>query len=313
MSEKIIIDCDPGQDDAVALFLALSSPEELEILGITTVAGNVPLKLTERNARIICDIADSKETQVFAGCSRPMLVDLMTAENVHGKTGIDGIDIFIPKTPLKELHAVDFIVKTLKDADTDSITLVPTGPLTNIALAIIKDPSILDSIKQIVLMGGAMREAGNLSASAEFNMRVDPHAAKVVFQCGLPIIVMSLDVTHKVLTSKERVSEIESIGNSVSTATANMLKFFARYDSEKYGVDGAPLHDPCTIAWLLNQNLFIGKECNVRIETESSLTLGHTSVDFWGVEGNIPNAIWMQDVDDDGFYDLLINRLRRFD
>ena len=313
MSEKIIIDCDPGQDDAVALFLALSSPDELEILGITTVAGNVPLKLTERNARIICDIADSKETQVFAGCSRPMLVDLMTAENVHGKTGIDGIDIFIPKTPLKELHAVDFIVKTLKDADTDSITLVPTGPLTNIALAIIKDPSILDSIKQIVLMGGAMREAGNLSASAEFNMRVDPHAAKVVFECGLPIIVMSLDVTHKVLTSKERVSEIESIGNSVSTATANMLKFFARYDSEKYGVDGAPLHDPCTIAWLLNQNLFIGKECNVRIETESSLTLGHTSVDFWGVEGNIPNAIWMQDVDDDGFYDLLINRLRRFD
>ena len=313
MSEKIIIDCDPGQDDAVALFLALSSPEELEILGITTVAGNVPLKLTERNARIICDIADSKETDVFAGCSRPMLVDLMTAENVHGKTGIDGIDIFKPKTPLKELHAVDFIVKTLKDADTDSITLVPTGPLTNIALAIIKDPSILDSIKQIVLMGGAMREAGNLSASAEFNMRVDPHAAKVVFECGLPIIVMSLDVTHKVLTSKERVSEIESIGNSVSTATANMLKFFARYDSEKYGVDGAPLHDPCTIAWLLNQNLFIGKECNVRIETESSLTLGHTSVDFWGVEGNIPNAIWMQDVDDDGFYDLLINRLRRFD
>jgi len=313
MSEKIIIDCDPGQDDAVALFLALSSPEELEILGITTVAGNVPLKLTERNARIICDIADSKETEVFAGCSRPMLVDLMTAENVHGKTGIDGIDIFKPKTPLKELHAVDFIVKSLKDADTDSITLVPTGPLTNIALAIIKDPSILDSIKQIVLMGGAMREAGNLSASAEFNMRVDPHAAKVVFECGLPIIVISLDVTHKVLTSKERVSEIESIGNSVSTATANMLKFFARYDSEKYGVDGAPLHDPCTIAWLLNQNLFIGKECNVRIETESSLTLGHTSVDFWGVEGNIPNAIWMQDVDDDGFYDLLINRLRRFD
>ncbi len=312
MSEKIIIDCDPGQDDAVALFLALSSPDELEILGITTVAGNVPLKLTERNARIICDIADSKKTQVFAGCSRPMLVDLMTAENVHGKTGIDGIDIFKPMTLLKELHAVDFIVETLKDAGTDSITLVPTGPLTNIALAIIKDPSILNSIKQIVLMGGAMREAGNLSASAEFNMRVDPHAAKVVFECGLPIIVMSLDVTHKVLTSRERVREIESIGNSVSTATANMLKFFARYDSEKYGIDGAPLHDPCTIAWLLNQDLFIGKECNVRIETESPLTLGHTSVDFWGVEGNIPNATWMQDVDDDGFYDLLINRLRRF-
>lgn len=313
MSKKIIIDCDPGQDDAVALFLAMSSPDELEILGITTVAGNVPLNLTQRNARIICDIANYKNAKVFSGCSRPILVDLVTAENVHGNTGIDGIDIFEPETTLRKMHAVDFIIETLSEAEANSITLVPTGPLTNIALAIIKDPSILNAVKQIVLMGGAMREAGNLGASAEFNMRVDPHAARVVFECGIPIIVMSLDVTHKVLTSRERVKEIESIGNSVSSATANMLKFFARYDSEKYGIDGAPLHDPCTIAWLLKEDLFSGKECNVRIETDSPLTLGHTSVDFWGVEGNTPNAIWIEDIDDIGFYNLLIDRLKRFD
>lgn len=313
MSKKIIIDCDPGQDDAVALFLAISSPDELEILGITTVAGNVPLNLTQRNARIICDIANYKKAKVFSGCSRPILVDLVTAENVHGNTGIDGIDIFEPETTLRKTHAVDFIIETLSEAEANSITLVPTGPLTNIALAIIKDPSILNAVKQIVLMGGAMREAGNLGASAEFNMRVDPHAARVVFECGIPIIVMSLDVTHKVLTSKERVKEIESIGNSVSSATANMLKFFARYDSEKYGIDGAPLHDPCTIAWLLKEDLFSGKKCNVRIETDSSLTLGHTSVDFWGVERNTPNAIWIEDIDDVGFYNLLIDRLKRFD
>jgi len=312
LSEKIIIDCDPGQDDAVALFLALASQDELDIQGITTVAGNVPLALTERNARIICEIADCEDIPVYAGCPRPMMIELVTAENVHGSTGIDGIDIFKPKKEIENKHAVDFIIDSLKGAEKDSITLVPMGPLTNIAMSIIKDPTILRNIKQIVLMGGAMREAGNLSASAEFNMRVDPHAAAKVFNCGKPIIVMSLDVTHKVLTSKERVKIIENIGNNVASATADMLKFFARYDSNKYGKDGAPLHDPCTIAWLLQPDLFEGKECNVRIETCSPLTMGHTSVDYWGVEAIKPNAIWMQNIDDEGFYDLLIKRLKKF-
>ena len=312
MHEKIIIDCDPGQDDAVALFLAMASPDELDILGITTVAGNVPLELTQRNARIICDIAGNHDLSVYAGCSRPMLLDLVTAENVHGMSGLDGVDIYEPIRTIKKTHAIDFIVETLKAASDNSITLVPTGPLTNIAMAMIKEPSISKNIKQIVLMGGAMQEGGNLSPSAEFNILVDPHAAHVVFDSGLPIIVMSLDVTHQVLTTKERVAKIRKINNPVAQATVGMLQFFARYGSAKYGFDGAPLHDPCTIAWLLKPDLFQGKPCHVSIETGSKLTMGHTAVDFWGVTNAMPNVTWMHTVDADGFYVLLTDRLRNF-
>jgi purine nucleosidase len=312
MREKIIIDCDPGQDDAVALFLAMASSDELDILGITAVAGNVPLELTQRNARIICDIAGNEDMSVYAGCSRPMLLTLETAENVHGLSGLDGVDIYEPAKKINKMHAVDFIINTLKASADKSITLVPTGPLTNVAMAIIKEPSILNNIKQIVLMGGAMREGGNLSPSAEFNILVDPHAAHVVFDSGLPIIVMSLDVTHQALTSKERVAKISKINNPAAQATAGMLQFFARYDSAKYGIDGAPLHDPCTIAWLLKPDLFQGKPCHVSIETGSKLTMGHTAVDFWGVGNTKPNVTWMHTIDADGFYALLTERLRNF-
>jgi len=312
MPEKIIIDCDPGQDDAVALFLAMASPDDLDILGITTVAGNVPLDLTQRNARIICDIAGNQDMPVYAGCSRPMLLDLVTAENVHGISGLDGVDIYEPEREISKTHAIDFIIETLKAASNNSITLVPMGPLTNIAMAMIKEPSILKNIKQIVLMGGAMHEAGNLSPSAEFNILVDPHAAHVVFDSGLPITVMSLDVTHQVLTTKERVAKIREIDNPAAKATAGMLQFFARYDSAKYGFDGAPLHDPCTIAWLLEPDLFQGKPCYVSIETRSELTMGHTAVDFWGVTKAKPNVTWMHTIDADGFYTLLTERLRNF-
>ena len=310
--EKIIIDCDPGQDDAIALLLAMASPEEFEILGITTVAGNVPLHLTERNARLMCDLADRGDVKVYAGCARPMVRDLVTAEKVHGNTGIDGMEIGEPTQALQQQHAVDFIVDTLKGAEEASITLVPTGPLTNIGMAIDKDPSILANIKRIVLMGGAMREGGNFSPSAEFNILVDPHAAKVVFACGRPITAMGLDVTHQVIASKDRVSRIKALGNPAAIATAGMLGFFNRHDSAKYGFDGAPLHDPCTIAWLLRPGLFEGKDCNIEIETESPLTIGHTAIDFWGISGREVNATWVYSVDADGFYDLLTDRLARF-
>jgi len=197
----IIIDCDPGQDDAIGLLLAMSSPDELDIMGVTTVAGNVPLKLTERNARQVRDIAGRSDVPVYAGCSKPMVRKLVTAEHVHGKTGIDGIDIVEPRQSLEEKHAVEFIVDTLQAAAEESITLVPMGPLTNIGQAFTKDPSILEKIEEIVLMGGAMREGGNISPSAEFNMLVDPHAANAVFRCGRPITVMGLDVTHQVLAT----------------------------------------------------------------------------------------------------------------
>jgi len=312
MARKIIIDCDPGQDDAVALFLAMSSPDELELLGITAVAGNVPLQLTERNARQMCDIVGQFEMPVFAGCSQPMSRELVTAEYIHGETGINGIDAIDPVTPLRSEHAVDFIITSLLAADEASVTLVPTGPLTNIATAIEKEPSILPYIEEIVVMGGAMREGGNRTPSAEFNILVDPDAADIVFRCGRPITAMGLDVTHQVLSTEDRVARIRALDNSVAEATAGMLSFFHRHDTKKYSSQGTPLHDPCTVAYLLKPELFEGKKCNISVETQSELTLGHTAVDFWNVTDRPVNANWIYAVDADGFYDLLIERLARF-
>ena len=312
MARKIIIDCDPGQDDAVALFLAFASSDELELLGITVVCGNVPLDLTQRNARLMCDIAGRRDVPVYSGCSEPMKRPLKTAEMVHGETGINGIDVFEPETPLQSEHAVDYIIRTLLAAEEASVTLVPMGPLTNIAVAFEKEPDILPKIEQIVLMGGAMREGGNRTPSAEFNILVDPDAADIVMKCGRPITQMGLDVTHQVLSTIDRVERIKALGNPVSMATAGMLSFFDRFDTKKYTSRGAPLHDPCTIAWLLQPELFEGKDCNVSVETQSELTLGHTAVAFWQEPARPINVHWVYGVDADGFYDLLIERLARF-
>lgn len=309
---KIIIDCDPGQDDAIALFLALASPDELDVLGITTVAGNVPLDLTQRNARMMCDIVGRKNVPVYAGCDKPMLREAITAEYIHGNTGIDGVDVFDPETPLQDKHAVDFIVETLRNAEKGTVTLIPTGPMTNIATAIKRDPAILEAVDRVVSMGGAMREGGNRSPSAEFNILVDPHAAEIVYQCGRPVTAMGLDVTHQVLSTRDRVARIREVGNPVAAATADMLSFFHRYDTKKYGSEGAPLHDPCTVAWLLRPDLFETKACNLSVETNSELTLGHTAVDFWQVTDRPHNVDWAYEVDTQGFYDLLVERLARF-
>jgi purine nucleosidase len=311
-ARPIIIDCDPGQDDAIMLLMALASPEELKILGITAVAGNVPLALTERNARLICDLAQRSDVGVYAGCSHPMQRRLVTAEEVHGKTGIDGIEITEPRLPPGARHAVDFIVESLSEADDDSITLLPIGPLTNIATALTKAPGIAAKIKEIVLMGGAMREGGNVTPSAEFNIYVDPHAADIVFRCGRPIVAMGLDVTHQVLTTPARLGRIRALGNPVAEAAHNMLAYFDRHDVHKYGSDGAPLHDPCTTAYLLKPELFKARRCNLQVETESELTMGHTAVDFWNVSGQPKNVDWAYDVDADGFFDLLTERLGRY-
>jgi len=307
----VIIDCDPGQDDAINLLLAMSSPDDMDVLGITTVAGNVPLALTQRNTRQICDIARRTDMQVFAGCDKPMQRELLTAENVHGSTGIDGVDIIEPVTPLADGHAVDFIIDTLLSAQ-QPITLVPTGPLTNIGVAIEREPAILAKVADIVLMGGAMREGGNHSPSAEFNILVDPHAADIVFRCGRPITVFGLDVTHQVLATAERRERIRRIDNPAGQATAGMLDFFNRHDTAKYKSLGAPLHDPCTVAYLLQPDLFELKACNLTVETESELTMGHTAVDFWHVTDKPHNIAWAYSVDADGFYALLTARLSRF-
>jgi purine nucleosidase len=311
-ARPIIIDCDPGQDDAVALFLAMSSPDDFDILGITTVAGNVPLALTERNARMMCDIADRKDLLVFAGCARPLIRDAITAEYIHGDTGVDGIDAFEPRTSLQKQHAVDFIIETLLARDKATVTLIPTGPLTNIATAIQREPTVLEHVKEIVIMGGAMREGGNRTPSAEFNITVDPHAADIVFKCGRPITLLGLDVTHKVLSTRERVARIAELRNPVADATVGMLGFFYRYDTKKYSSQGTPLHDPCTVAYLLRPELFKTKVCNVSVETTSELTMGHTAVDFWHVTDKPRNVNWAYEVDADGFYELLTERLARY-
>lgn len=308
---KIIIDCDPGQDDAVMLLLALACPDEFEILGITTVAGNVPLELTQRNARIMCELAGRTDVPVFAGCEKPMCHELITAENVHGKTGIDGVEIYEPSMPLQDQHAVNFIIDTLLGSQDNSITLVPTGPLTNIGHAIEQQPDILPKIKEIVLMGGAMREGGNTTPCAEFNILEDPDAANIVLHCERPLTIVPLDVTHQALVSQSRIDMLRELNTPVGKSIVGMMEFFNRFDSEKYGSEGAPLHDPCTIAYLLNPTLFEGKICNVEVETKSPLTLGHTAVDFWDVTDRPKNANWLYKVDTDGFFSLLIERLKQ--
>jgi purine nucleosidase len=280
-------------------------------VGITAVAGNVPLASTQRNARMMCDIAGRRDIPVYGGCDRPMVLEPITAEYIHGDTGIDGIDVFEPATPLQEQHAVEFIIATLL-AETVPVTIVSTGPMTNVGTAIRREPAILDRVEAIVSMGGAMREGGNRSPSAEFNVLADPHAAEIVYDCGRPVTVFGLDVTHQVLSTPERVARIREIGNPVAAATAGMLSFFHRHDTKKYGSAGSPLHDPCPVAWLLSPALFRTKRCNLSVEKESALTLGHTAVDFWHVTDRPPNVDWAWDVDADGFYDLLVERLARF-
>ena len=310
-ARKIIIDTDPGQDDAVAILLALASPEDVEVLGITAVAGNVPLSLTERNARIVCELAGRPDMRVFAGCDAPLERKLVTAEHVHGKTGLDGPAMPEPAMPLQDMHAVDFIVETLRREPAGTVTLCALGPLTNLATALARAPDIAERIAGIVLMGGAYFEVGNITPTAEFNIFVDPEAAKIVFAAGVPLTVMPLDVTHKALTTRARVQAFRDMGTRAGTMVAEWTDFFERFDKEKYGSDGAPLHDPTVIAWLIAPDLFRGRRINVEIETLSPLTLGMTVADWWGVSGREPNATFIGDVDADGFFDLLTSRVAR--
>lgn len=308
---KIIIDTDPGQDDAVAILLALASPEDVTVLGVTAVAGNVPLPLTEKNARIVCELAGKPETLVFAGCDVPMKRKLVTAEHVHGKTGLDGPKMDDPTMPLQAQHGVDFIIETLRTHDAGTVTLCPLGPLTNIATAFEKAPDIVDKVQEIVLMGGAYFEVGNITPAAEFNIYVDPEAAKIVFASGIPIVVMPLDVTHHALTTHARVDAISALGTKVGDMVAAWTNFFERFDKEKYGSEGAPLHDPCVIAYLIQPDLFEGRHVNVEIETQSDLTLGMTVADWWRVTDRKPNAMFMGSLNADGFFALLTERLAR--
>ena len=308
-AKPLIIDCDPGVDDAIAILLALASPQELELLGITTVAGNVPLDFTQRNARKICELAGHPEVKVYAGCPRPMLRVLETAREVHGKTGLDGTELPEPTMPLQSQHAVNYLLAAIS-SHPDPVTIAAVGPLTNLALALIQAPQLVENIAEIVIMGGAITQ-GNVTPSAEFNFYVDPHAAQVVLNCGAPISLFTLDVTHHVISTPARLAAIRAIGTKPVAAAADMLEFYGRFSMKRYGTPGGFLHDPCPIAYLIQPDLFEGRLCSVQVETQSETTMGRSIVDLWNITDATANIRVMERANADGIYQLLCDRLRK--
>ncbi len=310
IATPIVIDTDPGQDDAVAILAALASPEDLDVLAITAVAGNVPLERTLTNALTLVELAGRDDVPVYRGSVRPMVNELVTAEYVHGPTGIDGANLPSPTLQPADGHAVDYLVDLLRST-TRPVTLCTLGPLTNVALALVKEPAIVSNVERLVMMGGGFFEGGNRTPAAEFNILVDPHAAHVVFTSGIPIVMMPLDVTHQAITTPDRVQRFADLGTAAGSAAAGMLGFFERYDRQRYGTDGGPLHDPTVIAYLLEPAIFEGKDVFVEIVIAPGPTQGMTIVDWWGVTGREPNARVMNSLDSDRYYDLLVDRIGR--
>ncbi len=310
-SRPLILDCDPGQDDAISLIMALSPRSGLDVRAITVVAGNTSLAKCQRNARMIAEICGRTDVPVFAGCAAPLKLPLATAEEVHGVEGLDGLEIFEPDLPLQEETAVDAIIRLCRTVD--NMVLVPTGPLTNIATALTKAPDIAARIAEIVIMGGARSEAGNITPSAEFNIFVDPHAAKIVFDAAVQKTVFGLDVTHKALIRDSHVDRIEAIGSDMGKRLTGMLRSdYAEYDRAKFGTAGTPIHDACTTTYLLQPDVFSFKTVNVQIETESALTRGHTSVDYWQMTDRPRDTKWAIDVDADRFFEVMIGRFAAY-
>ena len=306
---KVILDCDPGHDDAVAIMFAAAS-KEIDLLGITCVAGNTSLYNATLNALKICTFIDKKNIKIYAGNEKPLKRKLITADHVHGKSGLDyeGEEIQIPNNyNVEKENAVDFIINQCLSTK-DKIILCPTGPLTNIADAILKKPEIISKIDKIIFMGGAAKCLGNITPSAEFNIFVDPHAANIVLRSNIQIIMMGLDVTHKVLVDNKVINNVLSINNKSSIFFKDLMEFYSRFHRKKYNTNSSPLHDPCVIGYLLNPKLFNGRYVNVVVEELSELTLGKTVVDWLDVTDRKPNCLVIDEVDSDGFFELLIEK-----
>lgn len=307
-TRALIIDCDPGVDDAVGLFLAFASPE-LELLAITTVGGNVPVAATTRNARIMRQIAGREDVPVYAGADRPLVRDPAGAGEFHGAEGLGDLTAFEPEAPAAEGRAADAIIDLVMARPADEVALAVMGPMTNLALAMRKEPALAARLGPVVVMGGARSEGGNITASAEFNIWADPDAAAEVFASGCQMIVMGLDATHQVRANGNRIAAIEAIGSPAADATALMLRFSERIEREIVRGDAPPVHDPCTIAWLLKPDLFETKPCRVEVETQSDLTRGHTAVEF-RVDPATARHHWATKADGQGVFDLITERLK---
>ncbi|MDK2856448.1 MAG: ribosylpyrimidine nucleosidase [Bacillota bacterium] len=308
MKRKIILDIDPGHDDAVALLIAAASPE-LELVGITTVAGNQTLEKTTLNARRVATVAGIK-VPIYAGLARPLVRDQVIAPNIHGESGLDGPDLPAPEVPVEKEHAVDFIIRTLDESDGD-ITLVPTGPLTNIAAVFIRRPDLARRVKEIVLMGGAYG-LGNVTPAAEFNIYADPEAAHVVFTAGAPITMVGLDLTHQATATPDVLERLRGLRTRVGDLVAELLTFFGSTYHKVYGMEAPPVHDPCTVAKLIDPDVFTTRPAYVAVDTKSDLNYGRTVCDFYGLTGHAPNAQVAMKLDRDRFWDIVLTALARY-
>ncbi|GAA0607210.1 nucleoside hydrolase [Virgibacillus siamensis] len=309
MNRKIMIDCDPGQDDAMALMLAASSISNLRIEAITTVAGNVDVDKNTRNALRLCDLLELKDVPVAKGASRPLVREMLIAADIHGKSGLDGTAM--PEQPVKQtvrVHGADLIIEKLL-ASEEAITLVPTGPLTNIAMAIRKEPGIIPKIREIVLMGGGTY--GNRTPAAEFNIFADAEAAKIVFESGAPIAMFGLDVTHQARANAETIEEIRAIGNPVATAVSDMLTFYLNAYQGLLGRTSAAIHDPCPVAYLIDPSIFQLEPVHVDVETKGEFTYGMTCV-HKGVASDHVNAKFAGKLDPKKFWDLFYRALTTY-
>ena len=309
---QVIFDTDPSPDDAVAFLAALASPEDLEVLAITTVAGNVSVELTAKNARKALELARRTEIPVYAGASAPLMRPLVTAEHVHGRTGFDGYKLPEPQMPLQAGAAAQAIVGLVMARPAQTVTLCCLAPLTNVALAMARDPRLAQHLAGIVLMGGAFSEGGNITPSAEFNFYVDPEAAARVFSSGARITMIPLDCTHQSLITDRRLEILRTAGTAVGTAFYHLLEWNKRFDRRKYGWEGGPLHDATVTAYLLAPQLFTGKAVHVEIECVSPLTRGASVVDWWGVTGKAANATVLRTIDAEAYFELIFGRLLRF-
>lgn len=312
-AEKIdlIIDTDPGADDVVALLLALASPEQLNVRAITTVAGNVRLDKTSRNARLAREWAGREEIPVYAGAPRPLVRSPIYAENIHGQEGITGVPVHEPAKGLESKNAVNYLIETLTAAKPGSVTIAMLGPQTNLALALTQAPGIAKGIKEVVVMGGAHFNGGNITPVAEFNLYADPHAADVVLNSGVKLTYIPLDVTHKILTSDARLKQIASLGNTAGKLVGGILNEYVKGDMEHYGLPGGPVHDASVIAYLLEPGLFTGREVNLVIDTREGPTFGQTIADWYNTLDQPKNAFWVENGNAQGFFDLLTARLGR--
>ena len=306
--QSLIIDCDPGVDDAVALMLAFASPE-LELLAVTTVGGNAGVEKTARNARIMRQVAGREDVPVFAGAERPLVREPMGAGEFHGPEGLGDLEPFEPDAPLADGHVVEAIADLVMGRPKGTVALAVMGPMTNLALALRREPRLAGWLGPVVVMGGARSEGGNITPSAEFNIWADPDAAAEVFASGCEVVVLGLDATHQVRATEDRIAAVEAVATPSADAAAAMLRFSQRVERTVVGWDSAPLHDPCTIAWLLRPDLFETQACRVEVETASDLTRGHTAVEF-RVDPATARHRWATKADGQGVFDLLTETLR---